>query len=162
MLKSNLFFWKLFFLNLNILELFEKKSVHFYLGGSRGLCSLPPIICRTLHLFVVHQPLLTYWCPPPECASSIAEMCRLATRCHYCLLFSLSLETLEFRVAGTSSSMTVGSLLIWFRPCPRKGYADPPPFFRSGSIFMIDAHSAESNEKSCIRFFQFYFVRYSN
>ena len=40
-------------------------------------------------------------------------------------------------------------------PARNKDMQISPPPLRSGPIFMKDVHSAESNEKSCFRFFQF-------
>ena len=56
--------------------------------------------------------------------------------------------------------------MVDFWPCPKEGYAESPTPFTSGHIYMKDAHSAESNEKLCIRFFRFlffelYFISYS-
>ena len=48
--------------------------------------------------------------------------------------------------------------MVDFWPCPKEGYAESPTPFTSGHIYMKDAHSAESNEKSY--FPDFYFLSY--
>ena len=45
---------------------------------------------------------------------------------------------------------------LFYGPVPRKHVQTPSSPLRSGHIYMRDAHSAESNEKSCFRFFIFW------